>query len=77
MLLPSQDSLFQNKVTFLLNIILIYDQPLISTQPPLSGHLLVPQRWPLNRGSTVFLNSFWEVANLSLHRVATLGISLL
>ena len=27
---------------------LIYDEPLLSTQPPLSGHLLVPGGWLLN-----------------------------
>ena len=49
-------SLFQNKVMFLLQkvkIMLIYDEPLLSTQTPLSGHLLVPHGWPLNEGSTV------------------------
>ena len=73
MMVSSRDSLFQNKVMLLLNIMLIYDQTRMSTQPPLSGHLLIPGGWPLNGGSTVF----WEVANLSLHRVATLSISLL
>ena len=32
---------------------LIYDEPLLSGQPPLSGHLPVPWGWSLNRGSTV------------------------
>ena len=40
--------LFQNKVMFLLKIMLIYDEALLSGQPPLSGHLPVPQGWPLN-----------------------------
>ena len=35
--------LFQNKVMFLLKIMLIYDDPLLSSQPPISGHLPVPQ----------------------------------
>ena len=35
--------LFQNKVMFLLKIMLIYDDPLLSGQPPISGHLPVPQ----------------------------------
>ena len=36
--------LFQNKVMLvLLKIMLIYDDPLLSGQPPISGHLPVPQ----------------------------------
>ena len=35
--------LFQNKVVFLLKIMSIYDDPLLSGQPPISGHLPVPQ----------------------------------
>ena len=35
--------LFQNKVMFLLKIMLIYDDPLLSGQPPISDHLPVPQ----------------------------------
>ena len=38
--------LFQNKVMFLLEIMLIYDQPLLSGPAPLSGHLPVPRGWP-------------------------------
>ena len=38
--------LFQNIVMFLLEIMLIYDQPLLSGQAPLSGHLPVPRGWP-------------------------------
>ena len=34
--------LFQNKVMFLLMIMLIYDKPLLSGQPLLSNHLQVP-----------------------------------
>ena len=34
--------LFQNKVMFLLKIMLIYDDPLLSGQPPISDHLPVP-----------------------------------
>ena len=49
--------LFQNKVMFPLKIILIYDEPLMSGHPPLSGHLLVPGGLPLNRGSTVY----WDI----------------
>ena len=45
--------LFQIKVMFLLKIMLISDKPLLRGQPPLSGHWLVPQEWPLNGGSTV------------------------
>ena len=40
--------LFQNKVTFLLKIMPIYDEP------PLSSHLAVPRGWLLYRGSTAF-----------------------
>ena len=35
--------LFQNKVVFLLKIMLIYGDPLLSSKPPISGHLPVPQ----------------------------------
>ena len=35
--------LFQNKVVFLLKIMSIYDDPLLSGQPPIGGHLPVPQ----------------------------------
>ena len=34
--------LFQGKVMFLLKITLIYDEPLLSGQPPLSSHLPIP-----------------------------------
>ena len=37
--------LFQNKVMLLLKIMLIYDEPLLNGQPPLSGHLPVPRGW--------------------------------
>ena len=46
--------LFQNKVMLLLKIMLIYDEPLLNGQPPLSGHLPVPRGWrSLNGGSTL------------------------
>ena len=35
--------LFQNEVMLLLKIMLIYDEALLSGQPPLSGHLPVPE----------------------------------
>ena len=35
--------LFQNKAMFLLMIMLIYDKPLLSGQPPLSGLVSVPR----------------------------------
>ena len=38
--------LFQNKVMFLLEIMLIYDHPLLSGPAPLSDHLPVPRGWP-------------------------------
>ena len=44
--------LFQNKVMFLLKIMLIDDEALLSGQPPLSGHFPAPRGWPLNCGST-------------------------
>ena len=39
--------LFQNNAMFLLTIMLIYDDSLLSGQPPLSGHLPAPRVWPL------------------------------
>ena len=42
-----------NKVIFLLRIMLTYDKPLLTGQPPLGGHLLVPRVWPVNGGSAV------------------------
>ena len=47
--------LFQNKVTFLLKIMVLHDEPLLNSKPTLSDDLLVPQGWPLTvyRGSTV------------------------
>ena len=36
--------LFQNKVMFLLTVTLIYDEPLLRGQLPLSGHLPIPPR---------------------------------
>ena len=32
---------------------LTYDKPLLTGQPPLGGHLLVPRVWPVNAGSAV------------------------
>ena len=49
--------LFQNEVMFLLKIMLISDEPLLTGQPPLSCHLLVPQGWPLKKGSTLLSSS--------------------
>ena len=40
--------LFQNIVMFLMKIMLIYDETLLSGQPPSSGHLPVLRGWPLN-----------------------------
>jgi len=40
--------LFQNKVMLLLKIMLIYDEALLSGQPPLSGHSPIPRGWALN-----------------------------
>ena len=37
----------------LLTIMLIHDELLLSSQPPLSGHLPVPRERPINGGSTV------------------------
>ena len=52
--------LFQNKVMFLLKIILINDKPLLNDLSPLSGHLqaLVLRRWLLNANSTVLMLTF-------------------
>ena len=49
--------LFQNKVLFLLKIMLIYDEPLMSGHPPLSGHLLETRGLPLNGGSA----AYWDI----------------
>ena len=46
--------LFRNKVMFLLMIMLIYDKPLLSDQPPLSNHSQVPGGGLFNGGLTVF-----------------------
>ena len=45
--------LFQSKLMFPSKIMLIYDEPLPSGQPPLSGYLLVPRGWLLNGGLTI------------------------
>lgn len=45
--------IFQNKAMYLLKIMLIYDDSLLSGQPPFSSHLLVPRWWSLNGGWTV------------------------
>ena len=50
--------LFQNKVMFLLKIMLISDEPLLSSQPSLGGHLLVLRGWLLKGGSNVLSFSF-------------------
>lgn len=48
--------LFRNKVMFLLKIVLIYEEPLISGQLPLSVHLWGPRRGGLpDRGSAVMV----------------------
>ena len=60
--------LFQNKMMFLLKILLISDEPLLSNQPPLGGHLLVPRGWPLNGGSTVLSFSFKCVTYFIINR---------
>ena len=43
-------ALFQNKVMFLLKIMLIYDKPQLNGQPPLNSHLPVLQGWLFNAG---------------------------
>ena len=48
----------QNKVILLRMIMLIYDEPPLSGQPPLRDHLPVSRVWPFNGGSTVFLVVF-------------------
>ena len=53
-------SLFQNKVMFLLKIILIYDTLLLSGQTPLKCHLPVTRECPLNGG--------WTVSKIQLKR---------
>ena len=46
--------LFRNKVMLLLMIMLIYDKPILSGQPPLSNHSQVPGGGLFNGGLTVF-----------------------
>ena len=46
--------MFHNKVMFLLMIMLIYDKPILSGQPPLSNHSQVPGGWLFDDDSTVF-----------------------
>ena len=52
MLLPLRVCL-KDRALFLLKIMLIYWPTSMSSQPWLSGHLPVPQGWPLNGGSAV------------------------
>ena len=60
--------LFQNKLISLLKIMLISDEPLLSSQPPLDSHLLVPRGWPLKGGSTVLSFSFECVTYFMINR---------
>ena len=55
--------LFQNNAMFLLTIMLIYDDSLLSGQPPLSGHLPAPRVWPLRE---VAVSSVGNEAYVSL-----------
>ena len=48
MLTPPLARLFQSKVMFLPKVILNYDEPPLSGQPSLRGHLPVPRAWPFN-----------------------------
>ena len=50
MLTPPLARLIQSKVMFLPKVILNYDEPLLSGQPSLRGHLPVPRAWPFNGG---------------------------
>lgn len=50
---------------FLLCLMLIFDEPLLSGQPLLRGHWPFPQGWPLKRSSTV---AAWvQVIGIQLH----------
>lgn len=49
----TKQSRIKDRALFLLKIMLIYWPTSMSSQPWLSGHLLVPQGWPLNGGSAV------------------------
>ena len=46
------------------HVMRIYDEPLLSGQPPLSGHSPVPRGWPLNEGcfflDIIYLTYFWS-----------------
>ena len=50
MLTPPLARLFQSRVMFLLTIMLIYDEPLLSGQLSFRGQLPVPRAWPFNGG---------------------------
>ena len=47
--------MFRNEVIVLLKIVLIYEEPLISGQLPLSLHLWDPRGWLPDRGSAVIM----------------------
>ena len=47
------ENLLLRELMFLIKIILIYDEPLLSSKSPLSGHMPLLLGWPLYRGSTV------------------------
>ena len=49
----TKQSRIKDRALFLLKIMLIYWPTSMSSQPWLSGHLPVPQGWPLNDGSAV------------------------
>ena len=60
--------LFQNKVLFLLKIVLIYDEPLLSGQPPLSSHFPLSREWPApDEGSTAVV--CWQIKVLPVFLV--------
>ena len=47
---------------------LVYDKPLLSGQPPLNGHLLVSQRWPLIGGSTQRVLTAIQITSTRVHK---------
>ena len=57
---------------FLLKIVLIYEEPLITGQLPLSVHLRVPRGWLPDRGSAVIVINLPVFFFLSTHLQETI-----
>ena len=46
----------------------VYDEPLLSGQPPLNGHLLISQGWPPIGGSTQRVLTAIEITSARVHK---------